>query len=73
MQTCQEWTEHYLKKPGWYWVYQELDRGLGTYCQPYLIENENNIPLYAKAFYGPIEAPEMPDEFVSDVYKKQKI
>lgn len=68
-----EWSAKWPKIPGWYWVYQELERGLGTYCQPYLIEEPVHIPIYAKAFYGPLQAPEMPDEFVSDVYKKQKI
>lgn len=63
-----EWTAEWPNIPGWYWVYQELDMGFGTYCQPYLIEEPVHIPLYAKAFYGPIKAPDMPKEFVSDIY-----
>lgn len=67
-----DWSSKRPEKSGWYWVYQELDNGYGTYCSLYLIEDNNNIPLYAKAFYGPVSAPTIPDEFVSDYYKKAK-
>lgn len=67
-----KWQEKYMGVSGWYWVYQELDSGFGTYLSLYLIEEERDIPLYAKAFYGPVEAPKVPDNFVSEYYKKAK-
>lgn len=64
-----KWQDKFTGKPGWYWVYQELDNGYGTYLSLYLIEENKDIPFYAKAFYGPIEAPEVPANLVSDIYK----
>lgn len=67
-----KWQDKFMNIPGWYWVYQELDRGYGTYLSLHLIEEEKDIPFYAKAFYGPMIAPELPDNYISDYYKKAK-
>lgn len=55
-----EWVTVFPGQPGWYWVYQALPKGNGETFFPVWIESPTSLPNYAKAFYGPIHAPDMP-------------
>lgn len=56
-----EWTTRFPGNAGWYWVYQALPKGNGESFFPVWIESATSLPNYAKAFYGPLEPPAMPD------------
>lgn len=66
------WETTFPGIPGWYWVYQALPKGNGESFVPVWIESAQSLPLHASAFYGPIEAHEMPDTMKPLEYQKKE-
>lgn len=68
-----DWTTTFPNIAGWYWVYQALPKGNGEAYFPVWIEDSQSLPLYAHAFYGPLEHPEMPEELCPEIYQQKHI
>lgn len=67
-----EWTTVFPGQSGWYWVYQALPKGNGETFFPVWIETAQSVPNYAKAFYGPIHAPEIDNNLKPLEYQDQQ-